>query len=623
MDPTKEFQPFVKPEKKVREFTFRAIFLGIILGIIFNLGNTYLGLKVGMTISASIPAAVLSMAILRIFFKDVTILENNLVQTIASVGEGLAAGIIFTVPALFILGAQISNTKIFILSFCGGVLGILFMIPMRRYIIVKEHKVLPFPEGTACAEILKAGTKEIKFAIKAIFGIMIGAFYKICMSAFNLFTEVATFVIKPFESTEFRIDVTPSLLGVGYIVGLEVASVMLAGGALGWWVFIPMIKLYSSPDFVVYPSTIPISQMDAVDIWSSYVRYIGIGTVAVGGVVNLLGIFPVIGKSIHVGFKELFSSASKESGLLRTDQDISMKWLILGSIFITIFLWLCPGLNMNLFTVALLVLLGYFFVAVTSITVGLVGSSSNPASGMVLTTLLITGILFAFLGWTERAYLIMAITMGVVVTVAICLAATTSQDLKTGFLLGATPRKQQVAEIIGLIFPSLLIGGVLVLLNKAYVFGSQNLPAPQAALLTVVGEGVILGKLPTTLVMLGVVIGFALMLLKVRILPFAIGLYLPLEVTSPMIIGGIVNYFVKKSKGKDNVESGVLVSSGLVAGDACSGVLIALLTVMGFINPNAPSILGGSYSLVFFILLGLLLYWMSIGKRNKNIANKT
>jgi putative OPT family oligopeptide transporter len=620
MDPTKEFEPYVKSEKKLPEFTFRAIFLGVILGVIFNLGNTYLGLKVGMTISASIPAAVLSMAILKLFFKDVSILENNLVQTIASVGEGLAAGIIFTVPALFILGAQISNTKIFLLSFLGGVLGILFMIPMRRYIIVKEHKVLPFPEGTACAEILKAGTKEIKFAIKAIWGIVIGSIYKICMSAFNLFTEVAVFIIKPFESTEFRIDATPSLLGVGYIVGLEVSAVMLAGGALGWWVFIPLIKLYSSPDLVVYPSTIPISQMDAVDLWSSYVRYIGIGTVAVGGIVNLIGIFPVIGKSIHLGFKELFSSAGKDTGLLRTDQDISMKWLVLGSIFITLFLWLYPGLNMNLFTICLLVIIGYFFVAVTSITVGLVGSSSNPASGMVLTTILITGILFSLLGWTERAYLIMAITMGVVVTVAICLAATTSQDLKTGFLLGATPRKQQIAEIIGLILPSLLIGSVLLVLNKAYIFGSQDLPAPQAALLTVVGRGVIEKQLPTTLVMLGVVVGISLMLLRVRILPFAIGLYLPLEVTTPMVVGGIIHYLVKKSKRKEAEEAGVLVSSGLVAGDACTGVLIALLTVSGALSSKNTPILENYFALIFFLLLALLLYWMST-KKNKKEAS--
>ena len=508
MENEKSFKPFVEATAKTPELTFRATILGIILGIIFNVGNTYLGLKVGMTISASIPAAVLSMAILRAFFKDVSILENNIVQTIASVGEGLAAGIIFTIPALFLLGAYISNTKIFILSLLGGILGILFMIPMRRYIIVKEHNVLPFPEGTACAAILKAGAKQAGQAIMAVFGIALGALYKLCTGAFHLWDDLATFVIGPFEHTQFRLEGSPSLLGVGYIIGLEISSLMLAGGAIGWWVFIPLIKLYAGTDLIVFPGTTPISQMDAVDVWASYVRYIGIGTVAVGGIYNLIGIFPVIGKTIHIGFKELFSSFEKESGTLRTDTDISMRWLILGSLAIILLLWLIPGLDMNLFTIVLLVILGYFFVAVTSITVGLVGSSSNPASGMVLTTLLITGSLFAALGWTERMYLIMAITMGAVITVAICLAATTSQDLKTGFLLGATPKKQQIAEIIGLFFPSLIIGFVLILLNKVYVFGSSALPAPQASLLAIIGSGVIQHQLPTTLVVLGAVLGF-------------------------------------------------------------------------------------------------------------------
>ena len=612
MEQPKPCHPFVAAGKKVPEFTLRAIVLGIILGIVFNVGNTYLGLKVGMTISASIPAAVLSMAILRIFFKDVSILENNIVQTVASVGEGLAAGIIFTIPALFLLSVHISNTKIFILSFCGGILGILFMIPMRRYIIVKEHKVLPFPEGTACAEILKAGTKELGHAILALWGILIGAVYKLCTSAFHLWSDLATFVIGPFEDTQFRLEGSPSLLGVGYIIGLEISAVMLAGGAIGWWVFIPLIKLYATEGMIVFPGTTPISQMNAVEIWSNYVRYIGIGTVAVGGIYNLIGIFPTIAKTFHIGFKELFSSFAKDHAILRTDTDISMRWLILGSISIILFLWLIPGLNMNLFTIVLLVILGYFFVAVTSITVGLVGSSSNPASGMVLTTLLITGSLFALLGWTERIYLVMAITMSAVVTVAICLASTTSQDLKTGFLLGATPRKQQLAEIIGLLFPSLIIGFVLILLNKVYVFGSTALPAPQASLLAVIGSGVIQHQLPTTLVLLGVALGFVLMLLRARIMPFAIGLYLPLEISTPLVLGGLVRYLIKRFHKPESEEAGVLIGSGLVAGDACIGVVIALLTVLGVVSPSGTPLLGSISSINFFVLLSILFGYLAL-----------
>jgi putative OPT family oligopeptide transporter len=612
MEQNKPFEPFIQTGKKIPEFTLRATILGILLGLIFNVGNTYLGLKVGMTISASIPAAVISMAILRIFFKDVSILENNIVQTIASVGEGLAAGIIFTIPALFILGAQISNTKVFLLSFLGGILGILFMIPMRRYIIVKEHKVLPFPEGTACAEILKAGTKELSHAFMAIWGILIGAIYKLCTGAFHLWSDLATFVITPFEETQFRLEAAPSLLGVGYIIGLETSAVMLAGGAIGWWVFIPLIKLYATENLIIFPGTIPIAEMDAVQIWASYVRYIGIGTVAIGGVYNLIGIFPMIGKTIQIGFKELFSGYGKQTGILRTDRDISMRWLILGSVGIILLLWLIPGLNMNLFTIVLLVVLGYFFVAVTSITVGLVGSSSNPASGMVLTTLLITGSLFAFLGWTERIYLIMAITMGAVVTVAICLAATTSQDLKTGYLLGATPRKQQIAEIVGLILPSCIIGFVLLLLNNVYVFGSTALPAPQASLLAIIGQGVIEHQLPTTLVFLGMILGFILILLKTKILPFAIGLYLPLEISTPLIIGGLVRYFITKFQRPQAEESGILIASGLVAGDACIGVVIALLTVLKVISLDTLPLLNGTYTLGFFTLLALLFGWFCL-----------
>ncbi len=618
---TKPFQPFIAAGKKLPEFTLRATILGILLGIFFNVGNTYLGLRVGMTVSASIPAAVLSMAILHIFFKDVSILENNIVQTIASVGEGLAAGIIFTIPAIFLLGGAISNMKIFILAFLGGILGILFMIPMRRYIIVKEHGILPFPEGTACAEILKAGASQMQNAVMAIWGILVGALYGLCTGAFHLWHSLATFVIKPFEATEFRMDGSPALLGVGYIIGTEIAAITFAGGALGWWGFIPIIKLYASHQQIIFPGTVPITEMNAVDIWSNYVRYIGIGTVAVGGIYNLFGILPMILRTFHIGFKELFSNIRLDRGLLRTDTDISMRWLILGSIGIILLLWLIPGLNMNLFTIVLLVILGYFFVAVTSITVGIVGSSSNPASGMVLTTLLITCSLFVVLGWTERIYLLMAITMGAVVTVAICLAATTSQDLKTGFLLGATPQKQQIAEMLGLIFPSIIIGSVLILLNQVYGFGTTSLPAPQAALISVISSGILQHELPSMLVLLGIVLGLVLLLLRTKVLPFAIGLYLPLEITTPLMLGGIVRFIVKRiQKQKEgSEESGILIASGLVAGDACIGVVIALLTVIGVISPGASPLLGSTFSIIFFLLLALFFGWFSLRPSAKQV----
>lgn len=615
-----QFKPYIAATKSVPEFTWRSITLGILLGIFFVVGNTYLGLKVGMTISASIPAAVLSMGILRTLFRNASILENNIVQTMASVGEGLAAGIIFSVPALFMLGAEIPNHKIFILSMLGGILGILFMIPMRRYIIVKEHDVLPFPEGTACAEILKAGVNGAKDAMMAFWGILIGSVYKLCINLFHFFNDVAVFTIKPFEHTQFRLDGTPALLGVGYIIGPRICSITLAGGALGWWVLIPLIKLYGQGHVDIFPSTIPIDQMSAMDIWSNYIRYIGAGCVAVGGLYNLARIFPMIVKTVHVGIKELFGGFKTDPNLRRTDVDISMSWLLLGSLAIILLLWLLPNMGMNLFTIVLLVILGYFFSAVTSITVGLVGSSSNPASGMVITTLLITGFIFASIGWTERAYLIMAIMMSSVVNIAICLASTTSQDLKTGFLLGATPRSQQIAEIIGLVIPSCIVGCILILLNKVYKFGTAALPAPQATLLSIVAEGVIEHKLPTVLVIIGVIIGIIVLLMRTRVLPFAVGLYLPLEISTAMMVGGIARSIVHRSVHKNKVDqSGILVASGMVAGDACVGVILALLSVLGYVNMSAKPMLGPEATVFFFLVLTALFLILCLRKKIREV----
>jgi len=601
------FKPFISADSKAREFTLRAVVLGIILGVVFGVGNAYLGLKVGTTVSASIPAAVLSMAILRLFFRNVSILENNLVQTIASVGEGLAAGVIFTVPALFLLDAPPAPSRIFMLSVLGGILGVLFMIPMRRYIIVKEHGVLPFPEGTACAEILKSGETSRHKALMALTGIVVGAFYKVCSSALNLWKETVSWTITPFQKTEFSMDCTPALLGVGFIIGPRIAALLFCGGILGWWVFIPLIKMFGSG--IVYPGSVPVIQMSADDIWSNYVRYIGAGCVAFGGISSLVNIAPVIWKTIHTSIQELFIRTQSEK-TPRTDRDISLKWLLIGSLAIILFLWLFPGLPMNFLTILILVVLGFFFVAVTSLTVGIVGSTSNPVSGMTITTLLLTCLIFVALGWTERMYLISALTMAVVANVAICLAATTAQDLKTGYIVGATPKVQQIGEIIGTLIPALAIAGTLFLLNEVYQFGSSKLPAPQGTMMALVAKGVIHGDIPYTLVSVGIVTGLILRFLSLPILPFAIGLYLPLSLSTPIMLGGIVSMIVKRRKGSEEaIDRGVLASSGLVAGDACTGVLIALLTVIGWINPDTVSFLGDTPSIILFLILAGALGW--------------
>jgi putative OPT family oligopeptide transporter len=616
MSAKETFKPYISHKSAPKEFSLRATVLGMLLGLLFGVGNAYLGLKIGVTISASIPAAVLSMAILRLLFKKVSILENNITQTVAAVGEGLAAGIIFTIPALFFLGEKPSHWMIFFLAILGGMLGILFMIPLRRYIIVKEHGKLPFPEGTACASILKAGDKGDSGAMFAGYGLLLGGLYKGLMSALFCFKETVSYKLSFYKNTLISFDCTPALMGVGYIIGPRICAAMFAGGALAWWVFIPMIYQFSDHLVVLYPSGVSIGDMDATAIWDNYIRYIGAGTIAVGGLLNLIKIIPVIVKTLGASFTELFSNSSLE-GRIRTDRDISLRWLIIGAVTITLILAFTPQIPLNLVTVILIVLLGFFFVCVTSITVGIVGSTSNPASGMTITTLLITCIIFSLLGWTERIYLISAITMSSVVNVAITLAATTSQDLKTGQLLGATPRSQQLAEMIGLIIPALAIGATVYLLNEAYHLGSAQMPAPQATLMALIAQGVILGKLPIILVSIGAVLGLIIAVMGVPVLPFAIGLYLPLQLSTGMMLGGLSRLFIQKKADEHQIQRGILASSGLVAGDACFGVIIALLTVLKIIPATAKSLLPQEFSLFFYILLGVFLIGITLIKKTK------
>jgi len=599
------FRPHVPASSHMREFTPRAAILGMIFGFFFAVANAYLALKIGTTISASIPAAIMSMALLKLLFRNATILENNIVQTIATVGEGLAAGVIFTIPALLLLGETPSVGRIFLLSSLGGILGILFMIPMRRYLIVQEHKKLPFPEGTACASILKAGEASHHTAFLALWGGLVAALYKVCSNALYIWKEQPSWTFNAFKRSEFSIDATPALLGVGYIIGPRTAAYMFAGGILAWWVFIPLILEFGLGTSTVYPATTPISQMGADDVWSNYVRYIGAGCLGVGGLLSLIKIAPILWKTIHVSFKELFGGFKSQGHLERTQKDISMAWLIIGSVAIILFLWLFPTLPMNLLTILLLVVLSFFFVAVTSLTVGLVGSTSNPVSGMTITTLFITCLIFVFLGWTERLYLISAMTMGCVSCCAICMAGTTAQDLKAGYLLGATPRLQQYAEILGVLIPSLALGYTIYILNQAYTIGSPAMPAPQASLMAMVVEGVISGGLPYTLVGIGAVIGIILWMMRIPVLAFALGLYLPLSLSAATMVGGLARAYVnKKDTSELTQERGILLSSGLIGGDACIGVALAFMTLIGVIPADAKGLLPGWVSLAVYLLLG-------------------
>lgn len=593
-----------KKERHPAEFTVKSVVLGILLGIIFCIGNAYLGLKIGTTISASIPAAVLSMAILKTFFKKSTVLENNLVQTIASSGEAIAAAGIFTIPTLYFLDAIPSFFQIFLLSFLGGILGILFMIPMRRHFIVHEHGKLPYPEGTACAKILQSSSSGSK-AFLALIGLVIGVVHKLLSGLFFILKEKVSWTIPFLQKTEFSMNCIPSLIGVGFIVGPRVCTLLLVGGALSWWVLIPLITItgVGSPE---------ISSMTANEIWTNYVRYIGAGAMTLGGMMNLFKLAPIIGKTLKTSFSELFNPTSHHL-VPRTERDLPLQWLLIGSVLIIFILAVFPGLPITFLTIVLLVILGFFFVAVTSLTVGIVGTTSNPVSGMTITILFVTCIIFVLLGWTERIYLISAITMNLVANVAISLAGTTSQDLKTGFLVGATPKMQQIGEMIGIIIPSIVIGITIYLLNGAYHLGSEELPAPQATMKLLIAKGIMEKSMPVTLFVIGIVIGLALELLKISIMPVALGIYLPLSLTTSMAVGGAVAAWVRRRDNSETVqEQGILAASGLIAGDACTGVVIALFAVIGWISTSKPSIFQNMISLIVFIGIAILLAWITL-----------
>jgi len=608
-----QFKPYIGGEQSTKEFTLRAVILGIILGFIFAVGNAYLGLKIGMTISASIPAAVFSMTIMKALFKDGFILEHNLVQTMASVGEAIAASVIFVFPAFFFLGLTPSSLEIFLIILIGGVTGILFMIPMRRYVIVKEHGKLQFPEGTACAEILRAGEeKEHDGAFVAGFGLLIGAVYKFFVSGIKLFEESIKFnLFKP--NGVLTLEATPSLIGVGFIIGPRIASTMFAGGLMGWWILIPLISTFGVSDTIIYPASVNIDSLDSYGIWSNYIRYVGAGAVAVGGIFSLAKIAPIALSSVLEGFKDIFKGLKHSPDLPRTDRDIPMGFLILGSIVSIFLIWALPIFQMNLVSVIITVILAFFFTGVVSITVGLVGSSTNPTSGMLICSLLISCTLFFVLGWTEKIYLLMSLTSVAFISVAICLASATSQDLKTGYLLGATPAKLQIAEMIGLILPALVMGSILHLLNQAYGLGSIDLPAPQATLLSFIANGILKGDLPYIFVMIGVFLGLILAILRLPILPFAIGLYLPLDLSTTIMLGGLVHALIKRLGSVS--QKGILAASGLVAGDACMGVLIALLSILGMLPNNQISIINETGS--FFTLLGVALILGLMAYRKK------
>ena len=649
------FKPYIAPSDFIPEFTPKAIILGAIFGIIFGAATVYLGLKVGLTVSASIPIAVLAIAVFKKIGKS-TILENNIVQTIGSAGESVAAGVVFTIPALLFLPGGDEYFKyfqIFVLALAGGILGVLFMIPLRRSLIVKEHKVLPYPEGTACADVLIAGEKGGNLAKKVYYGLGIAFIYKFFMSIFGLWKEVPAYIFgrkSALPNGTINGEITPELLGVGYIIGPKIAGIMVAGGVLSWLVLIPLITLLGDNLTNVFaPGTKLISEMSPSEIWSNYIRYIGAGAVTFGGIVTLIKSFPTIISAFKDSFADLKqnradSKNNSKTVQLRTEKDIPLVFVLAGSVLLVLFMSLIPNIPTNFLSAIMIVVFGFFFVTVSSRIVGIIGSSSNPISGMTIATLMATSLIFVGVGWTGDIYQPIALVVGSIVCIASANAGATSQDLKTGYIVGATPVKQQIGLLIGVLASVVVIGFTLLLLNNTLGIGpiteahSNPLPAPQATLMATVIKGLLSQNLPWGLVIIGMGIAAVMELSGVRSLPFAVGAYLPLSTSSPIFIGGLVKWFVDSRKKDEKEESeigpGALFSSGLIAGGAITGIIIAILigtnvgtdaegramNVVDLLNTGLGESLGAAgdlISLILFALLAAVLFKFAMSKEEK------
>ena len=592
MDEKETMKPYISADRTLHEMTPLSIIVGIILAIVFGAANAYLGLRVGMTVSASIPAAVLGMGVYRMCRKKDTILESNMVQTIGSAGESLAAGAIFTMPALF-LWAQEEGTKmpsimeIALIALIGGLLGICFMVPLRKALIVQEHGTLPYPEGTACAEVLLAGEKGGANASVVFLGMGIAALLKFIVDGLKVVSSAVTVTIQKIHG-EISAQVYPALVSVGYICGFKIASYMFAGGVLGWLVLIPMIYLFGA-DTTLFPASVSVhelwEQAGASGIWSNYIRYIGAGAVATGGIVSLIKSLPLIVRTFADAMKGLKGSG-KQANELRTEKDLKMSVVLIMLAILIVAIAVTPVIPIDVIGAIVIVIFGFFFATVSSRMVGLVGSSNNPVSGMAIATLLATTVLLKATGHTGMSGMTAAIAIGSVICIVAAMAGDMSQDLKTGYILGATPVKQQYGEMIGTVVSAVTIGFVLYLLNAAWGFGTPELSAPQATLMKMIVEGVMGGNLPWTLVFIGVFIALVVELLGIPVLPFAIGLYLPIELSSCIMIGGILRWALEKKKYKSGeqkesaISNGVLCCSGMIAGEGLIGILLAVFAVV-------------------------------------------
>ena len=631
MNEKNEFKPYIPADKVMPELTVTSIVMGMLLAVIFGAANAYLGLRVGMTVSASIPAAVISMGVIRVIMKRNSILESNMVQTIGSAGESLAAGAIFTMPALFLWAEEglcdmPSLVEITLIALCGGVLGVLFMVPLRNALIVKEHETLLYPEGTACADVLLAGEEGGANASTVFSGMGLAAAFKFVVDGLKVLPSDVAFAFKSFKG-EIGMEVYPALLGVGYIVGPQIASYMFVGSIIGWMVIIPLICLFG-PDTWLYPADVGKTIADlyaaggAAKIWSTYVKYIGAGAIATGGMISLIKSLPLIITTFRDSIKSM--KGGKNTNTARTAQDLPMQMILFGIVAMILIIWVVPAIPVTLLGAAIIVVFGFFFATVSSRMVGLVGSSNNPVSGMAIATLLIATMSIKASGKTGIDGMTAAIAIGSVICIVAAIAGDTSQDLKTGYLLGATPKKQQMGEIIGVVISGLAIGGVLYLLNAAWGYGGAEVPAPQATLMKMIVEGIMGGNLPWNLVFVGVFLAIALEILRVPVMPFAIGLYLPIYLNASIMIGGVVRMFMDRRKNVDEetktkqTTDGTLYCAGMIAGEGLVGILLAIFAVFGINVSIGESVnFGNIGGVILMVIMILCLLKFSLWKKSK------
>ena len=631
MNEKNEFKPYIPADRVMPELTVTSIVMGMLLAVIFGAANAYLGLRVGMTVSASIPAAVISMGVIRVIMKRNSILESNMVQTIGSAGESLAAGAIFTMPALFLWAEEglcdmPSLVEITLIALCGGVLGVLFMVPLRNALIVKEHETLLYPEGTACADVLLAGEEGGANASTVFSGMGLAAAFKFVVDGLKVLPSDVAFAFKSFKG-EIGMEVYPALLGVGYIVGPQIASYMFVGSVIGWMVIIPLICLFG-PDTWLYPADVGTTIADlyaaggAAKIWSTYVKYIGAGAIATGGIISLIKSLPLIITTFRDSIKSM--KGGKNTNTARTAQDLPMQMILFGIVAMILIIWVVPAIPVTLLGAAIIVVFGFFFATVSSRMVGLVGSSNNPVSGMAIATLLIATMSIKASGKTGIDGMTAAIAIGSVICIVAAIAGDTSQDLKTGYLLGATPKKQQMGEIIGVVVSGLAIGGVLYLLNAAWGYGGAEVPAPQATLMKMIVEGIMGGNLPWNLVFIGVFLAIALEILRVPVMPFAIGLYLPIYLNASIMIGGVVRMFMARRKNVDEetktkqTTDGTLYCAGMIAGEGLVGILLAIFAVFGINVSIGESVnFGNIGGVVLMVIMILCLLKFSLWKKSK------